>query len=60
MSLRRCSIPRCRQETAITYLDYGICESHWDRLSREDLRHLLRITKKLMEGTNANNRPSGS
>ena len=32
----RCEVTRCRAETAITYLDHGVCESHWDQLTAED------------------------
>ena len=37
----KCSVPRCRKERYITYLTFGVCEHHWDTLSREDLRRLL-------------------
>lgn len=28
-----CRIPRCRQAASINYLGYGLCASHWLRLS---------------------------
>lgn len=46
----RCCVPRCRSERSLVYLGKGICERHWDKLSREDVIHLLNISKKLMEG----------
>ena len=47
----QCSIPKCKQGTSIQYLEYGLCERHWDTLSRDDLRRLLKITSKMMENT---------
>ena len=32
----RCEIKRCRGEAAITYLDHGVCEMHWNQLTAED------------------------
>jgi hypothetical protein len=32
----RCEISRCRDEAAITYLDHGVCEKHWNHLTAED------------------------
>jgi hypothetical protein len=31
-----CEIQRCRAEAAITYLDHGVCEKHWNHLTAED------------------------
>ena len=45
----KCSVPRCRKERHITYLTFGVCEHHWDTLSRIDLRRLLDIVTKLIE-----------
>ncbi len=33
----------------MTYLTFGVCEHHWDTLSRIDLRRLLDIVTKLIE-----------
>ena len=32
----RCEVSRCRSESAITYLDHGVCERHWNQLTAED------------------------
>src|SRR5713226_9457799 len=32
----RCEIPRCRAEAAITYLDHGVCDRHWNQLTAEE------------------------
>ncbi len=32
----RCEIRRCRAEAAITYLDHGICDRHWNQLTAEE------------------------
>jgi len=32
----RCEIKRCRGEAAITYLDHGVCNRHWNQLTAED------------------------
>ena len=32
----RCEIRRCRAESAITYLDHGVCDRHWNQLTAED------------------------
>lgn len=40
-----CSIPRCRREAAITYLDRGVCDRHWTKLAGdpETLRRRLKL-----------------
>ena len=32
----RCEIRRCRAESAITYLDHGVCDRHWNQLTTEE------------------------
>ncbi len=36
MTIERCEIRRCRTEAGITYLDRGVCDSHWNKLTAED------------------------
>ena len=44
----RCRVPRCRGEVEVTYLDHGICYTHWNQLTAEgkspgELRMVLGI-----------------
>ena len=32
----RCEIRRCRAGSAITYLDHGVCDRHWNHFTAED------------------------
>ncbi len=32
----RCSVPGCRAETDLIYLDHGICTHHWNQLTADD------------------------
>jgi len=48
MTIERCEIRRCRAEAALTYLEHGVCDRHWNQLTAEDtppdaLRTALRI-----------------
>ena len=36
MSTEGCEIRRCRAESAISYLDHGVCEKHWNELNAEE------------------------
>ena len=36
MTIERCEISRCRAEAALTYLDHGVCERHWNELTAEE------------------------
>ena len=31
-----CDVARCRVEAALTYLEHGVCEKHWNHLTAED------------------------
>ena len=32
----RCTVPRCRAEAEVIYLDRGVCMTHWNRYTAED------------------------
>ncbi|MGH9867066.1 MAG: hypothetical protein ACREAA_02730 [Candidatus Polarisedimenticolia bacterium] len=33
----RCDIPRCRDEASIVYLGRGVCETHWNKITADDV-----------------------
>ena len=36
MNIERCEIRRCRAEAALSYLEHGVCDRHWNQLTAED------------------------
>ena len=36
VELGQCEIGTCQTRAAITYLDHGVCEDHWNQLTTED------------------------
>jgi hypothetical protein len=47
----RCEVARCRAEAALTYLDHGICDRHWNQLTAEDAPpNALRMALGIAEG----------